>query len=221
MNDHPSWEEILNAIERPEALDGALVEHLKTCDACLPNRKEAQALLDLLESGRLPEIPPAVLDRTRARLAAAFAEDDRTRLAVTAAELLSEAVQRTKDIAADIASLVADSWQPAVGVRGVATDAQPRVLRYESGAYAITFSLVDADDGGRSILGQVVPDEGVVLPPGGSAIVQTGGTSHRAALSPHGEFRLRELTRELPELMIAVGSDRIRVPIPSGGGARE
>ena len=207
--DHLTWTTILASIETPERLTDRERAHLDGCDACTQTRDQARDLLRGLAEARAvldePALEPALIEQTLARLREAWSQ---------AGETVGWGERLRRGLEVAVANLVADSWQPQMGIRGADT-ASPRLLRFEKDGYSITLSILGGGSANRfSIMGQVVPPGGGRVGVGAKAVATLGEKTASATLSPHGEFILKELTSDLTEITIEIDDKQIRLPIP-------
>ncbi len=223
--DHLTWTTILASIETPERLTGRERAHLDGCDACTQTRDQARDLLRGLAEARAvlhePALEPALIEQTLARLREAWSQAGEAGVPAGAHDETGapgdtvgwgERLRRGLEVV--VANLVADSWQPQMGIRGADT-ASPRLLRFESDSYSITLSILGGGSASRfSIMGQVVPPGGARVGVGARAVATLGEKTASAQLSPHGEFILKELTSDLTEITIEIDDKQIRLPIP-------
>jgi hypothetical protein len=210
---HATWREILDRIEHPEAAPAD--RHIAACPECKQRLAEARALLETLHACRLPDPPPAAVEKAMARLVAELAGDGQASGARAWAAWLVATLERGgAQLAAVTATLVADSLQPSPQLRG-AVVAAPRMLRYETDEYAVAIAVTPDRSGDRCDLrGQVSPRQGTDLPSGGRVALARRGGVAESALSAHGEFLLEAVPQSASDLRIAIGDMLIKVEIP-------
>ncbi len=213
---HPDWKAILDAVERRGVPDPTVERHLAECPPCRETAEAARALLAGLDRARLPEPPPAwverAVERVRAEAAGRASAWDRIR------ERVARGLREVT------AGLAADSLVPSTAVRGTA-DASPRLLLYETERFAISVSLTPGPEPGeRDLLGQVTPRSGRQLPGNGRALLHGAGEVMEVTLTEFGEFSYRGIPAGPVSLALALGSELIRVgpfEAPSPGPAED
>lgn len=208
-NRHFDWEEILDRLEGRHAAEPEFSAHLETCDPCQTLRSEARALLGAMTLAATPE-PSAILRaRTWAQIAS---ESARAKLGSIAAGAMAAA----KEI---LATLVADSLQPSLAVRGV-TSAAPRLLVYETPEYSVSLSLQDSSASGRhDIVGNLMPKLAAEIPNGAHMQVEDHPELGSVPISEFGEFRIEGL-EVVPGTMLAIDLPEMRIhvgPLPAIG----
>ncbi len=212
---HVHWDEILRALEEPEALHASARAHLDDCPQCRELEEDARELLGLLSDARLPVPPSALVARTMARIADHLADPAGKRKSQPAGAL-SGLVERLRATMREIwATQVADSRVPDPALRG-ATLSSPRMLRYETPGYLVTLSLMPGkSETVRDVMGQLVPRQDSMLPSGTHVAVASGEGLIEAPLTETGEFRLRSVGSDIDEIGIIAGDDWIRLRIPT------
>jgi len=211
---HVSWEEILGALESTGLADSTVGPHVATCSRCARLAEEARAILRLLVDARLPVPPPALVERTLARLRAlsgpaAVPAIGRPGLGQ------SGAVERMKSaIRVSWATLAGDSLQPYPALRGDSV-ASPRTLRYDTPDYEVTLAIgPGAERDLRDVLGQLIPRRAPSLPPDACATAALGDKTIEAAISATGEFHLNGVPASCEEVVIFLDDDWIRIRLP-------
>ena len=213
--EHPDWRKLLDYAESGAQDSPSVSEHLAACPCCRERLDQARAFVRLLGDARLEDVPESLVQRTLERLGiiGVPAEDRATR--DTVGGLKEQIASAAGALTGILAVLVADSRTPTPAMRG-ATAAEPCLLRYRCPAYEITVSVpMRSAPGRRVILGQVVPLAAESLEPGGWAETPGSSAGPRAELSEFGEFRLETEETGLSEVLIRIGTDLIRVPLPS------
>jgi hypothetical protein len=224
QSEHPTWREILDAVESPTGPSSGFETHLDRCSSCRAEREAAVRLLGLLERARLAQVPESLMERTLARL------HEETGDTVTGPSsawelLLAELRAGLQELSGQ---LVADSLTPSPAVRG-AEPSGPRTLLYETESYSVSLALGRGDAGtaGVSLRGQVIPRIGDCLPAGSRAILHRADQVTETRLDDLGEFSFSTATVKDPLwLVIVLGSRFVHLgPLAAmssrpGGGTR-
>lgn len=206
---HPSWQEILDAIERPDGGESVLA-HIDECPRCAAESEEARVLLETFDAAEVRDPSSALMERTLE----ALRRELRSRREAEAAS-----TGPTGSLGAKIrevwATLVADSLKPSLAVRG-ATHAVPRSLVYETDDFAISLSLGSRSTAKTmSVLGQLIPKRADSLPPGGRIELKAGGSLLQTQISEYGEFRFRDVPQAELEIGVCLGDYRILLTPPA------
>ncbi len=187
-----------------ERVAAATTDHLAGCARCRAELAElVRFARGLVVAGDVsPDV--AAINRALSQLRGARSSSDRA-----AAGLGARIADGLREI---VATLVADSLRPSAAVRG-AVSASPRLLVYDTDAYAISVSADREAD--RCVLrGQVTPTAADELPPRRTVTVRASASSTptEADLNEFGEFVFDALPWGEFELTFTLGSDRVHIP---------
>ena len=214
-NGHPSWEEILDAVESRERAAPSILAHIRTCGRCTAVADEARRVLRGLSAAPLSHPPRALVEQTLAALSQRLRDREASASRPLQDELREIAARMREGWRAVVAALIADSWRASPALRGTA-GAGSRVLIYETEGFSIAVSLTnDLGSTGRSLIGQVVPREGTALPPAGWVLVRKAPDVVGERLTDLGGFQLTELTPEMADLDLVLGDEHVSLHLPS------
>ena len=207
---HIKWNEIIEFAEDAGATAPAVRAHMAACAPCRRAAENARRLLALFDDSRLPAPPPALVEMTVARILGQAAEHRPA--------WLDQFARRLGRSFTEIrAALVADSLAPNAALRGSATLAAPRTLRYETDDFAITVAIeAGSEDGQWDLMGQVMPRREPALPANAWAAVSREGDMLEVELSEVGEFQFTKVTASSEELSLLLGDSWIRLRLPLG-----
>lgn len=215
-NGHPSWEEILDAVESPRRASPFIRDHLRTCDHCRTVADEARRVLQSLSAARLPHPPRALVEQTLAALSQRLQEREAAAARPFQGDVREIIARLQAGWRGVAAALIADSWRASPALRGAA-EASSRVLIFETEGYSIAISVSNvAGASGRHLIGQVVPRQGTALPPAGWALARQAPDVVAERLTDLGEFQLTGLAPETTELDLVLGEEHVSVNLPPG-----
>ncbi|MBD3161669.1 MAG: hypothetical protein GF346_05425, partial [Candidatus Eisenbacteria bacterium] len=142
---HITPDRILDLLESRDGTSTEVRDHLQRCAACSERFRAFERLLSLLETARIPEPDEALIRRTWERI--------RTE-AGDATARPSPAARLTGRLREVWATLSTESLVPSLAVRGGQL-AAPRLLVYETPAYAISLSIArEEKEGGLELRGR-------------------------------------------------------------------
>lgn len=190
---HPDWDSIWQELIMRGEPSPETLAHARECSACHDKVGRARRLDARLRSAGMARAPEPWVERAVRRVTKAAVLTQRT--AIFTDEILAE--------------LVADSLQPAMGVRGAPSGFRTRVCR---GAGFLVSMREEVSAQGLEVRGQVVPPPQSDLPADGIAQLVTERDSELSSLSPHGEFIFGPLQGDVRELVLLLGDVRLRVP---------
>ena len=206
-SNHPSWEEIVDAVERST---GALRDHLAGCPTCSKRAAEAARLIGLFREANLEEVPRSIVDEAHKKVVETLRTDS-----VVASDPAGAFLRRFIDGVGDglqalWATLVADSHQANLAFRG-STYTAPRMLLYECPQFTISVSLnVGSEPDTIDVLGQVSPRATIDLG-GGVVGLKVNDDVHETTLSEFGEFAFYSVTEATLEIEVGVGDALVRL----------
>ena len=186
----------------------SFAKHLAHCDSCSGKLKDLVTLLQAFDSARLPELSPALVETTLARLRSEFAATSSTDVLGAAIAALAERLGR--GFREFTASLVPETLTPSLQFRGGGPGG---TQLYRTDDYELVIGVGQAGTKATALRGQVIPRKGSELPAHGRALLAQADTVLEAEVSEMGEFSFDPAPVDPASLAILLGEDLIRVDI--------
>jgi hypothetical protein len=176
-------------------------------------------MLDLLQRGREVQPLPGLVRRTsaavRAELGRGGGKSDQPAPSTVRRRTERGAPGYGDRLREVLAVLVADSLTPSPVTRASAVNAEPRVLLYETDAYAITVSYAVCEDPQKvDVRGQIIPRSRAELPEGGRVTLSAKKEEVEQELSAGGDFVFENQPTELGDLSIVLADSLIWLSLP-------
>ena len=208
---HLDTNRLLASIESGDGESGssrpADTEHLAGCVSCSGRLEDLRHLLAAFDAARLPELSPALVESTLARLREEFGAGQATdRIGAAIAAIAERLGHRFREIRGfwNFDTLI-PSQQFRGGVRA-------NTWLYRTDEYELVIGVGEA--GETALRGQVIPRVATELPQGSRALLARADTVLEATISEMGEFSFDPAPSDPASLAILLGEDMIRVDIP-------